>query len=442
MRTIISSLVSKVNYRLERTSFASALLQAHFWLGRGLWAVLDQGLFSGANFLVNILLARWLAPEEYGAFAVALLVFYFLAAFHMAVLTEPMMVFGAGKYREHFHKYLGILLYGHWGISALIALALGVAAFVFAHYGSQAMARALTGLAVASPFLLLIWLVRRACYVPMQPVWAAAGSGINLAVTLAGLFLLWRAGLLSSLSGLVLLGAASAIASLGLLALPLRPRLRGFTGNPVPATVLSDHWRYGRWSLAESIIYSISNHLLVVLISIFLGLAESGVFAAIMNFYRPVNLFTQAMTVVLLPTFSAWKSRSMSVQRLRRKGLLLGILMGVLIALYSVLLTIAWHPMVESIYAGKYDKYATLSLLIGINYSLSAFGYSAILVMKVQQQIRMIPVIIGISGLVSLAFFVPLTLSMNILGAALAYGIGRICFAYFSVRFINKVTQG
>ncbi|GIX47763.1 MAG: hypothetical protein KatS3mg131_1974 [Candidatus Tectimicrobiota bacterium] len=61
------------------------------WARKGGLAVLDQGLFSGANFLVNILLARWLPPEEYGAFAVALSVFYLLAGFHTAVLTEPML---------------------------------------------------------------------------------------------------------------------------------------------------------------------------------------------------------------------------------------------------------------------------------------------------------------------------------------------------------------
>ena len=80
---------------LRRGRAAAAALRP--WLGKGFWALLDQGLFSGANFLVNILLARWLPPEEYGAFAVAMSVFYLLAGFHTAVLTEPMMVFGAGK---------------------------------------------------------------------------------------------------------------------------------------------------------------------------------------------------------------------------------------------------------------------------------------------------------------------------------------------------------
>jgi len=67
------------------------------WAKQGIWAIIDQALFSGANFIVNILLARWLSQEQYGAFAVALSIFYLLAGFHTAVLTEPMMVFGLEK---------------------------------------------------------------------------------------------------------------------------------------------------------------------------------------------------------------------------------------------------------------------------------------------------------------------------------------------------------
>ncbi|HEX8297559.1 MAG TPA: hypothetical protein VF594_00250, partial [Rubricoccaceae bacterium] len=33
---------------------------------QGAWTVLDQALFSGSNFVVNVLLARWLAPEAFG----------------------------------------------------------------------------------------------------------------------------------------------------------------------------------------------------------------------------------------------------------------------------------------------------------------------------------------------------------------------------------------
>ena len=61
-------------------------------LGTGAFAVLDQALFAGSSFSINILLARWLPPVQYGAFALAFFLFLLLGALHTAVLTEPMLV--------------------------------------------------------------------------------------------------------------------------------------------------------------------------------------------------------------------------------------------------------------------------------------------------------------------------------------------------------------
>src|ERR1041385_6143479 len=45
------------------------------WVTRGTLAVLDQGLISGSNFLIGILLARWLLPAQYGAYGLAFEIF-------------------------------------------------------------------------------------------------------------------------------------------------------------------------------------------------------------------------------------------------------------------------------------------------------------------------------------------------------------------------------
>lgn len=330
------------------------------WAGKGFWAVIDQGLFSSANLLVNILLARWLAPEEYGAFAVAFSIYYLLMNFHTAVLTEPMLVFGAGKYREQFPKYLGMLIYGHWGLSAVIALLLAVAALLMQSFGSKPMAQALAGLAIASPFLLLLWLTRRASYVETQPQWAALSSGINLVATLAGLFLLWRAGLLSSLSGLALLGVAAIIASLVLLTLHLHPLVWVYAGNPTPAMVLADHWTYGSWNLLGVLAYWASGQILILLIPVFLGLAASAAIAAIWNLYRPVSLFMQSLGLVILPIFSRWVNEGRKGKELRYRAVRLALLVGGAVALYGSLLTIMAKPLLHLLYAGKYDEHWVL----------------------------------------------------------------------------------
>ena len=51
--------VTSVRYEQLRTSLKGWMP----WVGKGSLAVLDQGLFAGSNFLLNVLLARWLAPS-------------------------------------------------------------------------------------------------------------------------------------------------------------------------------------------------------------------------------------------------------------------------------------------------------------------------------------------------------------------------------------------
>ena len=45
-----------------------------YWTTRGFWAIVDQALFAVSNLIINVLLARWLSPREYGAFVTAYVV--------------------------------------------------------------------------------------------------------------------------------------------------------------------------------------------------------------------------------------------------------------------------------------------------------------------------------------------------------------------------------
>src|SRR5438477_212183 len=82
-------------------------------VGNGFWAIADQGFFAGSNFILNIVLARWLSPNEYGAFGVAFSIFLLVGTLHSSLVTEPMTVFAPGKVRERIQSYLGVCLYGH-----------------------------------------------------------------------------------------------------------------------------------------------------------------------------------------------------------------------------------------------------------------------------------------------------------------------------------------
>src|SRR5258708_24760376 len=160
------------------------------WLQRGVWAVADQGLFALANVALNVLLARWLAPDQYGAFAVGYSLFLFIGAFHTALLTEPMLVFGPARYAGQPHGYFNILCRGHWILTVCGSALLTLTGFGLRANGVSALAQAMFGLALAAPFSLLMWFGRRAAYVRLQPRLATCASAGYLALLVLGLFIL------------------------------------------------------------------------------------------------------------------------------------------------------------------------------------------------------------------------------------------------------------
>ena len=206
--------------RLRRRSWFSALplnrQSLLRWSSKGFWAVSDQGLFAVSNLLVNVILARSLPRAEYGAFATAYTVLLLVNVVHSALISEPMLVFGADRYGASFSHYFRILLRYHWLLTLGISACLGVTAVVLTATTSGSLGQAAAGLTVVAPFILLNWLVRRACYVVSRPRLAALGGALNLTVVIIGTIVLARLRMLSVFSGQLIVGAA-ALAATGLM---------------------------------------------------------------------------------------------------------------------------------------------------------------------------------------------------------------------------------
>jgi hypothetical protein len=199
-------------------------------------------------------------------------VFLLLGAFHTALLTEPMMVYGSGQYAAIFPKYMAILIYGHWALTSLIAVGLALCAWISWALGSAAMAQGLMGLAVASPCILLLWLVRRGFYVSSNPQWASIGSGLYLLVTVAGTYKLYQHGWLTVASAFLVMGASGLIVSMGFIRF-LRPQWKlAARDRAGMATIFRDHWKYGRWAASTEVLYSLSVAMYYIVVVSILGL--------------------------------------------------------------------------------------------------------------------------------------------------------------------------
>lgn len=332
------------------------------WTARGGLAILDQGLFAGTNFLVNILLARWLRPAEYGAFALAFSTFLLAGTFHTALITEPMLVFGPFKYRARFKRYLGLLLRAHLGITVALTLFLLGVALAGRWLGISLVSRALAGAALAAPCILLVWLVRRAFYVCLRPAWAAAGGALYCTLLLPLMFLLRNSGLLDPATALASMGGA-ALAVATLLVLRLRPRWRLPEAEPRLREVAAEHWRYGRWAAATASLAWFPGSIYFVILPIWFGFAEAGALKALMNLAMPVLQSVTALGVLLLPLLvrhraeGGWRRMGRTVRRF------FGLFFSGAV-LYGLLLWLFRFQVLRLLYAGKYTQYASWPLLL------------------------------------------------------------------------------
>ena len=106
---------------LETGPFFSRLVR---WISKGGLAILDQGLISGSNFLVSILLARWLTADQYGAYAVAFGIYLMLTLVYQSLVLEPMGVFSGTTFGQNLRGYVRTLVSIHIALSVTIFSAL------------------------------------------------------------------------------------------------------------------------------------------------------------------------------------------------------------------------------------------------------------------------------------------------------------------------------
>lgn len=350
------------------------------WSGKGSLALLDQGLISGANFLVGILLARHLAANQYGAYALAFEVFIFLMVAYGALVLEPLSVFGPSIYKDSNREYLGALIRIHGAIAAVIFVVLGTCAWVL-HAISPGgnMAPALLGVALASPCVLLFWLARRGFYIKLSPRQAAAGALVYSVIVFGGLLVAYYHGLLSPFVAFVLMGAGAAVTApimLVRLGVSLNP-LRGISKT---AEVVRRHWGYGRWALGSAAAIWFSGAIYYPLLGSFYGLSSAGALKALMNFSSPIAQAFAAMSLLSLPYAAQVHHRGKSCKSNNLAVKLVLIYAGGTI-LYWLIIVLFRKPLVFHLYAGKYQEITGLLpwLALGSVLRISATSQAVIL---------------------------------------------------------------
>lgn len=333
------------------------------WFEKGFWAVSDQGVYGASNFILNILLARWLSEEGYGVFATAFVAFVLARELFNALVVEPMLVFGPKQYRNRFSEYIGVLTYGQLGFAVVMSLVF-IPLYALVVSGTPGVSSAglwliFLGLALAAPFMLFMWMMRRACYASVGPRVAVQGGCLYTGASLLGIGLLYYAGMMSIFLVFCVMGLASLIGSLWL-ARSLGMRW-GLPDRTFLREVVVSHWRYGRWAAASRVPLRLPGQVILIVLPIWGGLAATGTFKALVNLTFPVLEIFGALGILLIPTLA----RTQDPKAFRRLTHILLVLFMAGGAAYALVLGLFGEVMVGWLYDGKYADHAGMLWVLG-----------------------------------------------------------------------------
>ena len=318
-------------------------------MSKVLASIIDQATSSTANFVMNVLLARWLAPADYGSFSVSWSFCLVFAALHNAMILEPMSVVGPAEYGTGLRAYLQSVR----KLNVQVVLALGLcAAATGVFYKTPGVRQVLFVLALCLPGYLLVLTRRREQYVLDQPLRALQISGAYAVAVLGTLNVLHATSHLTAASGLACIGMALPVALLAGMRRPHTAESRAAGVGPIARA----HWKYGRWLFASTLVAFGIPDLQTILLSVLVDLKSAGALRALMNFVLPLAQLLTVLSIFCLPRLARQMKMHGAGRGLRQT--IVFPLAIIVTALGYLAVLLAFGPLIERLlYGGRMAAY-------------------------------------------------------------------------------------
>jgi O-antigen/teichoic acid export membrane protein len=410
------------------------------WINRGALATIDQGLVSGSNFILTVMLARWLTVADYGGYGLVLSVFYLITAVHQALLLEPMSILGASRYGDCRREYMTVLLRLNSVFSAVAALLLAaLALFARLIHAPGSLPSALAALALSFPATLFFWLVRGGCYLELTPGPSALASLGYSVLLLGGVYALKLFGWISAASVLLLAGAAGGIGAMIVL---FRFRLASNPENPAPPLreIWHEHWRYGRWALASTAVMWTPENICYAFAGMSLGIAQGGVLRAMNNLIVPALQLVGSSSRLIYPWLSGKTARQGNT-RTRADVAKIGIVFTAVGLLYASILLLFHKQVLHLLYGNRFGEAADLIGWVGLVTISYLVLYAPMIGLRVIQSPFL--VFVGYCGaaVVAVTAGYPLTLKYGLRGTIANLFIANLAGAVLGAWLFHKRTR-
>jgi len=399
------------------------------WGLKGGLAVFDQAIFSGANFIVSIILAKWLTSKDFGEFAIGLAIITFFMQVYTSFTLEPMSVLGPSGYRDRLVPYLMGQVWLLFLLSVPLSMLLGLIVLVAQLLNSNSdTSSVLLFSAIGLPFILLPLLMRRLFYVLLKPGFALAGSVIYFSGLLLIFYFAKRFGILSGANSILIVSLASLISGL-IMFLFLQNK-----GSPYERidlmTILVETWSFGKWLVISGVLIGLATQSQVYLAGILSRTEDAGVVRILQTFIQPMMLTSTAFSALATPIITS-DFVLRDYQSMGRKIFLFTLLLGGTALAYECLLVLFGSSLDNVLFDGKYSAYTNQIPIWGFVPVIWSLFWGGVIALQAIQKPYVMVIISGSWAFFSLAsalIFIPV---LGVWGATISIVAG------FSAAFVT-----
>ncbi|MEO0470245.1 MAG: hypothetical protein AAF206_11530 [Bacteroidota bacterium] len=331
----------------------------------------DQMLVSGSNFLIGVLITRWLGLETYGIFALGWMILLFASGVQLAFVIKPMMTFAPRKgYEERLHyesatQWLQLLC--SLFMTILAALAIPFAAWLAPEWGLEQIGLAL-------PVAIGAYL--------MQEFYRRFGFISDRTTTIFWMDLIAYGGSLASLVILHLSGFLSLEIIFWVFAICFSlSTIWGMFAYRLPWSSLKDsriifreHWIFSRWLLGTSLLQFFSSNWFILATASILGPLAVGALRMAQNLMGLTHILFQMMENVM-PVQASKAFASGGLGQLKRYMLKMGVASWGIILLILTGVSLFASPLIEWVYGAEQIQHTPVLWGYCLVYAVMTPGY-------------------------------------------------------------------
>jgi O-antigen/teichoic acid export membrane protein len=401
------------------------------------WALADQAMVSGTNFLTGVLFARFLGVAEFGRFTLAWMVVQFVASLQMAMISSPMMSIAPKQSAEDRPYYYGSVLAQQiiFAVisSCLVWLCVRLSQYIYPTWQIHELA---TPLAIAVFCFQSQDFLRRWFFSQGRPAAAFVNDAVSYLGQLAVLFYYYHLTTLDTTKVLYINAVTSALAFYGFFILG---KLAYSTKSLIVYS--QRNWAVSKWLVASSILQWTSGNLFLIASGTLLNTTAVGALKAAQNIVGITHILFQGLENII-PIRISHSLNQTGICGMRAYLKKVSLFGG--FATLSILAPIIIMPefLLKMVYGFEYIEYGFVVVCYGVIYLAIFFSLPLRAALRALEYSKPIFVAYVISTLFSVFTVKPLLTAFAIKGALIGIaGTSSVLLAVLFTLYQIKVNS-